>query len=77
MVIPDISDSCELEFGAKEAEEIASSIGVKPSSYFRRNILDPLLEKGYLEQFGEKKPFLYRTNPDIIGRDGTGKQLQT
>lgn len=60
-------------FGAKEAGEIAASIGVKPSSYFRKNILNPLLKKGYLEEFGEKKPFLYRTNPDIIEKEDTRK----
>ena len=53
-------------FGAKTAIEIADYIGVKPSSYFRKNIIDPLVKNGYLNELGQKKPVLYKTNPDII-----------
>lgn len=53
-------------YGARNAKEIAEYIGVKPSSYFRKNILEPLSDKGYLDVIGEKKPLLYKTNPSII-----------
>ncbi len=53
-------------YGAKNASEIADYIGVKPSSYFRKNILGPLVEKGYLNELVQSKPVLYKTNPDII-----------
>lgn len=56
-------------YGARSAQEIADYIGVKPSSYFRKNILEPMVEKGYLILLEESKPSLYKTNPDII-RDG-------
>lgn len=53
-------------YGARNASEIADYIGVKASSYFRKNILEPLIEKGYLNEIGQRKPSLYKTNPDII-----------
>ncbi len=53
-------------YGAKDAAEIAEYIGMKPSSYFRKDILEPLVEKGYLNVIGERKPCLYKTNPEII-----------
>ncbi len=53
-------------YGARNASEIADYIGVKASSYFRKNILKPLVDKGYLNEIGHRKPALYKTNPDII-----------
>ncbi len=58
-------------YGAKNASEIADYIGVKASSYFRKNILGPLVEKGYLNEIGQRKPLLYKTNPDIIEEPGS------
>ncbi len=57
-------------YGARSAQEIADYIGVKPSSYFRKNILEPMVEKGYLILLEESKPALYKTNPDIIRDEG-------
>lgn len=53
-------------YGAKSAAEIAEFIGVKPSSYFRASILEPLIQKGYLNVLEGRKPVLYKTSPDII-----------
>ena len=57
-------------YGAKEASEIAAFLGVKPSSYFRKNILAPLVDKGYLTETENRVPALYRTNPSIV--EGAG-----
>ena len=57
-------------YGAKEASEIAAFMGVKPSSYFRKNILAPLVEKDYLTETENRVPALYRTNPSIV--EGAG-----
>lgn len=53
-------------YGAKNVAEIANFFGIKPSSYFRKNIIEPLVEKGYLIETKSTKPILYKTNPDIV-----------
>lgn len=53
-------------YGAKNASEIAEYIGIRPSSYFRKNILEPLVDKGYLKVIDGKKPVMYKTDHTIV-----------
>ena len=50
----------------RSAKEIASHLGVKPSTYFRRNILTPLVEDGYLLEDKSKTPALYKSNRNKV-----------
>lgn len=51
---------------AHKSSEIALMLGINDSTYFRKNILDALCNKGYLEVVSSRNPKLYRTAPEII-----------
>lgn len=51
---------------AHTALEIAEYVGVKPSTYFRKEILGSLMEKGYLVEDSTQKPALYLSNPSKV-----------
>lgn len=46
--------------------EIASFLGVKPSSYLRKNILEPLVQSNYLRADESQKAIRYRTNRNLV-----------
>lgn len=48
----------------KNASQIAKALKLKPSSYFRNNVLKPLVEKGYLIENDVVYPATYFTSKD-------------
>ena len=51
---------------SKQAKEIAEYLGLKDSTYFRKNVLENLVQNGYLFKLSHKNITYYRTNTDII-----------
>lgn len=54
---------------ARSASQIADFLNIKPSTYFRKNLLLKLVEKGYLIQQIDKSPTLYRSNLNKVLSD--------
>ncbi len=50
----------------RSAPEIASFLGIKPSSYFRKQMLAPLVEEGYLYEIATDSPVTYFTNHEKV-----------
>ncbi len=50
----------------RSAPEIASFLGIKPSSYFRKQVLEPLLEDGYLVETSSSFPAKYISNSEKV-----------
>ena len=48
------------------AKEIAEYIGIKPSTYFRTQILGTLISKGYLIENSTEKTAKYLSNPGKV-----------
>lgn len=64
-----IHDKAILSFcysSPRSANEIASYIGVKPSTYFRKTILSRLVEKGVLIEDRSSSPMVFRTSPNKV-----------
>lgn len=51
---------------SRTAAEIAQHIGIKPSTYFRHNSLEPLLSSGYLLAIRDGRACRYRSNPEQV-----------
>ncbi len=50
----------------RSAKEIADFIGIKASTYFRTNVLKPLVTKGYLLSTTGEEPVKYISNPSKV-----------
>ncbi len=50
----------------RSANEIATHIGVKPSTYFRKTILSRLVEKGFLIEDKSSSPVLFQASPNKV-----------
>lgn len=50
----------------RTAAEIARHLGLTPSTYFRRNVLDTLVGQNYLLKRQEGRSFLYTANPQTV-----------
>ncbi|MEE3487549.1 MAG: ATP-binding protein [Bulleidia sp.] len=51
---------------ARTAMEIAEYLGIKPSSWFRKNVLAPLVESGVLLSSGARRNERFHTNTDKV-----------
>ena len=51
---------------ARKAAEIAAHLGVSDSSYLRKNILENLVQNGYLEKSRQARAMYYKTIPDMV-----------
>ena len=50
----------------RSAKEIAIYVGLSPSTYFRNNVITPLVEKGYLISSPKNNIPTYRSNPKTV-----------
>lgn len=50
----------------RSAMEIAEALSIKPSSYFRKEVLDRLVESGYLISRQSGKAMLFHSNPSKV-----------
>ena len=53
-------------YQARKAGEIASFLGISDSSYYRKTILQNLVEQGYLIKVKAGRAFVYKTNRDAV-----------
>lgn len=53
-------------FLAHKASEIAEYLEISDSTYFRKQILQNLVQNGYLEADKVSRAVYYRTNPDMV-----------
>ena len=51
---------------AHSAKEIAEKLGLKPSTYFRKNVIAPLVEKGYLQTDNSARAERYIANKEKV-----------
>lgn len=51
---------------AHKVSEIAEYLGIKDSTYFRKNVLENLEKNGYLEKNKISRATYYKTNPDKV-----------
>lgn len=51
---------------AKTISEIASFLGVRPSTYFRVNVIERLCKAGYLVENKKTRNYTYISNPDRV-----------
>ena len=56
-------------YQAHKASEIAEYLGISDSTYFRKQILDNLVQKEYLEKGKISKAMYYKTNPNMVEID--------
>ena len=47
-------------------KEIAEKLGLKPSTYFRKNVIAPLVEKGYLQTDNSARAERYIANKEKV-----------
>ena len=50
----------------RSVQEIASFLGMTPSTYFRKNVLDYLIKRQYLIEFKEAKTARYTANKELV-----------
>ena len=50
----------------RSVSEIASFLGVKPSSYFRKEVLEALVKEGYLREISSESAVAYLSNHDKV-----------
>lgn len=53
-------------YQAHKSSEIAAYLGVSDSTYFRKQILDNLVQNEYLEKGKIARAMYYKTNPDMV-----------
>ena len=51
---------------ARKVTDIAEHLGLSPSSYFRKNILNHLIEQKYLLESQKGRSRYYQTNPNSV-----------
>lgn len=51
---------------AHTAREIAEYLGLKPSTYLRKNMIQPLMKNGYLQASGSVRNERYKSNPETV-----------
>lgn len=51
---------------ARKASEIADYLGISDSTYFRKQVLENLVENGYLEKNKVSRTAFYKTKPDMV-----------
>lgn len=53
---------------SRKAVEIAEHLGISDSSYFRKNILENLVQQGYLRKSRNGRAYMYRTDTQRVAR---------
>ena len=53
-------------YRARKAEEIAAHLGISDSSYYRKTILNNLVDQGYLIKSKASRAATYKTNREIV-----------
>jgi ATP-dependent DNA helicase RecG len=54
----------------KTVRQIADYLGIKPSTYFRKHVLDTLSSDGYLIKDASSDPVRYQSNPSMVHVSG-------
>ena len=53
-------------YQARKASEIAAYLGISDSTYFRKQVLDNLVQNEYLETGKVSRAMYYKTNQDMV-----------